>query len=316
MSFRRALRWFFGIVGLLVALLGALAAYITRLMVAPPRQGLWANPGDLGLDYEDVHFPAQDGVRIAGWFIPAANSVRKGATIILVHGWLWNRLGMLADTPVSDLMGGKPVDLLRMALALHRDGYHVLMYDLRNHGESAAAPPVAFGQEEAKDLLGALGFLNGRSDIDPQRIGVMGFSMGANALLYALPQTDQIQAAVAVQPTTVEPFSQRFGHHLFGPVGNIVLSVVELLYQAAGGLHWRSYQPSFAAAGAGKTPVLFVQGNGDRWGDVEDVARMAEVAPNGRGPLFVDTSDRFEGYQYPINKPGVALAFFEQEMPE
>lgn len=317
MSFRRALRWFFWVVGLLVGLIGAIAAILTRRMIAPPRSRLWASPGDLGLGYEDVQFPAQDGVRVAGWFIPAADSSRrKGATIVLVHGWLWNRLGTLSDDLFADLVGSRPVDLLRLAYALHRDGYHVLMYDVRNHGESAAAPPVAFGQEEAKDLLGALAYLNGRSDVDPARIGAIGFSMGANSLLYALPQTSHIKAAIAVQPTTIAPFNQRFAHHLLGPLARLVLPVVELMYQAAGGLYWRAYQPSFAAAGAGEVPLLFIQGNGDRWGDVEDVARMAEVAPNARGPLFVDATDRFDGYRYLIDHPMVAFSFFEQELPE
>ena len=317
MSFRRALRWFFGVVGLLLGLIAGVAAYFTKQMVSPQRRSLWANPGDLGLAYEDVQFPAQDGVRIAGWFVPApADSTRKGATIVIVHGWLWNRLGMLADDFLSDLLGSGPVDLLRLAYALHRHGYHVLMYDVRNHGESASAPPVSFGQEEAKDLLGALGYLNGRSDIDPARIGVIGFSMGANGLLYALPQTTQIKAGIAVQPVSAAPFSQRIAHDLLGPLSKLVLPVVELMYQGAGGLYWRAYQPSFAAAGAGETPLLFVQGNGDRWGDVEDVARMAEVAPNARGPLFVDSANRFGGYQYLIDRPMVALSFFEQELPE
>ena len=63
------------------------------------------------------------------------------------------------------------------------------MFDLRNHGESAAHPPVTFGQSEADDLLGALAYLSARPDVDPARLAAIGFSMGANAILYALPQT-------------------------------------------------------------------------------------------------------------------------------
>ena len=317
MSLRRALRWFFGIAGLIIGLVAAIAAFFAKRLISPPRLTLWANPGDLGLEYDDVQFPAQDGVRIAGWFVPApANATRRGATIVLIHGWPWNRLGETADNLFANLTGEKPVDLLRLAYNLHEAGFHVLMYDMRNHGESAAAPPVAFGQEEAKDLLGALAYLNGRTDTDPQRIGVIGFSMGANSLLYALPQTSQIQAAVAVQPTTLSVFSQKYGRELLGPLSKVVLPLTELLHQAAGGLYWSAYRPSFAAAGAGKTPVLFVQGNNDPWGDVEDVAHMAQAMSSARGPLFVDANDRFGGYQYVIDNPKVVISFFEQELPE
>jgi pimeloyl-ACP methyl ester carboxylesterase len=317
MSFRRALRWFFWITGFIAALIAAIAAFFAKRIISPPRLALWANPGDLGLAYDDVQFPAQDGVRIAGWFIPGpAESMRHGATIVLIHGWPWNRLGETADDLFANLTGEKPVDLLRLAYSLHQAGFNVLMYDMRNHGESAAAPPVAFGQEEAKDLLGAIAYLHGRTDVAPHRIGVIGFSMGANSLLYALPQTDQIKAAVAVQPTTLAVFSQKYGRDLLGPLSIVILPVAEFFHQMAGGLYWSAYRPSFAAAGAGSTPILFVQGNGDRWGDVEDVAQMAEAAPNARGPLFVDSDGRFGGYQYLIDNPQVVVSFFEQELPE
>lgn len=317
MNFRRALRWFFWIVGLITALVAALAAFFAKRLISPPRQPLWASPGDLGLTYDDVQFPAQDGVRIAGWFIHApVESTRQGATIILIHGWPWNRLGEAADGLFADLTGEKAVDLLRLAVDLHRAGFNVLMYDMRNHGESAAAPPMAFGQEEAKDLLGAIAYLNGRADVSSDRLGVIGFSMGANSLLYALPQTDQIKAAVAVQPTTVAVFSEKYGRDLLGPLSTLVLPMTEFFYQAAGGLYWSAYRPSFAATGAGTTPVLFVQGNDDPWGDVEDVAQIAEATPNARGPLYVESNDRFGGYQYLIDRSDIAISFFEQELPE
>ncbi|PID84619.1 MAG: alpha/beta hydrolase, partial [Chloroflexi bacterium] len=278
MSFRRSLRWFFWLLGLIIGLITAIAFAFAKRLVNPPRLPLWATPGDLGLDYDEIQFPAQDGVRISGWFVPAkADSMRKRATIILIHGWPWNRLGEVADDLFSELTGRKPVDMLRLAFALHQDGYNVLMYDMRNHGESAAAPPITFGQEEAKDLLGALTYLNARTDVDPERIGAIGFSMGANSLIYALPQTEQIKAAIAVQPTTVSVYNQKYGQDLLGPLSVAVMPLAELMFQIAGGMYFSAYCPSFAAAGAGDTPVLFIQGNSDPWGDAEDVAQIAEA---------------------------------------
>ena len=316
MNFRRSLRWFFWLFGLIIGLITAIAFTIAKRLVNPPRQSLWATPGDLGLKYDEIQFPAQDGVRISGWFVPAADATRKGATIVLIHDWPWNRLGETADDLFSELTGRKPVDLLRLAFSLHQDGYNVLMYDMRTHGESAAAPPIAFGQEEAMDLLGALAYLNVRSDVDSDRIGAIGFSMGANSLLYALPQTDQIKAGIAVQPMTISVYSQKFGQDLLGPLSKAVLPLSEFMFQVAGGMYFSAYRPSFAAAGAGDAPILFIQGNDDPWGDAEDVAQIAEATPNARGPLFVEATNRFEGHQYLINNPKIATAFFEQELPE
>lgn len=312
--FRRVLRIFFLLVGFLVGLATAVAVFFARRIIAPPRERLWASPGDLGLDFESVQFPARDGIRLSGWFIPNGEKKRDGATAVLVHGWPWNRLGTTAEDPVSSLEGASPVDILRLALSLHRDGYHVLMFDLRNHGESADAPPVTFGWQEANDLLGALSYLQTRPDVDPSRVGVVGFSMGANTVLYALPQTESIKAAVAVQPTSVATFARRYGQDLLGPLSLLVVPLAEMFYQIAGGMRFQAIQPAFAAASAGSTPVLFVQGEGDQWGLVADVAQMTAVTPQADQPLLVESTDRFGGYQYVVDNPHIVLDFFNENL--
>jgi len=49
------------------------------------------SPAEHGLDYEDVTFPARDGVPLEGWFIPAPGS---GKLIIANHPMGFNRSGM------------------------------------------------------------------------------------------------------------------------------------------------------------------------------------------------------------------------------
>jgi uncharacterized protein len=192
----------------------------------------------------------------------------------------------------------------------------VLTFDLRNHGHSASAPPVTFGQEEAKDLLGALAYLKGRSDVDPERIGVVGFSMGANTLLYTLAKSDQIAAAVAVQPTSAPVFAHRLAADLFGPLGQLIMPLTELFYRLEGGVPFNSVWPKTAVARAYPIPVLYIQGQGDRWGSVADVTEMAAATVSAHGPLLVETSHRYGGYQYVVDNPKIVAAFFEEHLPE
>ena len=63
LTFRRALRLFFGLAGFLVGVTVAAAAYLARMMIAPARQEIWATPANIGLEFEDAQFPARDGVR-------------------------------------------------------------------------------------------------------------------------------------------------------------------------------------------------------------------------------------------------------------
>ena len=315
LTFRRTMRLFFGLVGFALGVATAAAIYLARMMIAPARQGRWATPGDIDLGFEEVQFPARDGIRLAGWFIPAREeSDASGATIVLVHGWRWSRLGYAADDLFANVTGSTQVDLLRLVHALNDSGYHVLTFDLRNHGDSAAARPVTFGQSEAKDLLGALVYLDGREDVDKQRIGVVGFSMGANAALFALPQTDMVRALVAVQPMTPAVFSQRLASDFLGIFGGVVRTLAEMIYRIFGGPRIAGIIPAFAASGAGDTPVLFVQGTGDSWGSIDDVSTMAESTPRSQELLFVNSTHRFGGYQYLIDHPGVACTFFDQHL--
>lgn len=316
-AFRRTLRFLFTLAGVGAGLITAVAFYFSRLLIAPPRQRIWGTPADIGLAYEAVQFPATDGVRLAGWFIPAkADSLRKGATVVLVHGWLWNRLGDAAEDVLANVNGATPVDFLRLALHLHNAGFNLLMFDLRNHGESAAMPPVTIGLTEARDVVGAINYVNGRSDTDPDRTGVVAFSTGANALLYATEHSDAIKAGIAVQPTTPTTFIERYATYLMGPIGMLIVPLVELFYKLQGGINFDQIRPISAAASAEDVPILVIQGDGDAWGSVMDAEQITAVLPNGSGPIIAETSHRYGGYQYLVDHPEIVTAFFEQHFPE
>jgi hypothetical protein len=141
----------------------------------------------------------------------------------------------------------------------------------------------------------------------------VGFSSGANTLLYTLSRTSRIGAAVAVQPTSPALFARRYAQALFGPLGRPVLFIAELLIQLLGGVRLASIAPAFAAAGSDGTPVFYLQGTGDRWGSAADVALMVERTPAAEA-LYVETRGRHGGYQYAIDHPELLDAFFRQHL--
>ena len=314
-KFRRLFQFVFLILGVLAGMITAMAFYMARFMIKPQRKKLWTTPNKYGMPYEEIQFPARDGLRLSGWFIPSANKEtgESSGSIIMVHGWPWNRLGTLAENAIADLPGSSPVDLLRLVQGLHQFNFDVLMFDLRNHGRSAADPPVTFGLNEADDLLGAIDYMAARDDVDKDKLGVVGFSMGANTLLYALPRTDMVRAAVAVQPTSPVVFASRSIKQIIGPLGKPVLFLSELLYKLAGGISLSAIEPIFTAAGCGRTKVLYIQGSGDTWGSIENVADMVASTPNAADPIYPKTAGRFEGYALPIDNPDIIAGFFRQQ---
>lgn len=315
-QFRRIIRLIILILGVIVGIITAVTLFMVRMLISPPKQALWSTPADLGMPYEDVQFPARDGTRLSGWFIPSRSITKDQPviTLVIVHGWPWNRLGTSAETILTDLPGSSPVQLIHYSHDLHRNGFQLLMFDLRNHGQSANSGPVTFGIREASDLLGALDYLSERPDVNKKYIGVVGFSIGANALLYTLPQSDSIWAAMAVQPTSARVFLTRFIHYLIGPLSKPVVTLISLLYQALVGLRLSAMDPAFAVAGSGNTPVLYVQGTGDPWGSVRDVMQMIQATPNAIDPKFVETLGRYDGYLYVLENPDLTTSFFMDQM--
>ena len=126
---------------------------------------------ELGTAYEDVSFTTSDGLRLEGWYVPTKN----GATVIVIPG----RKG--------------PQKPARM-LAGH--GYGVLLFDRRGEGESEG-DPNGFGWAGTRDVEAAIAFLRERPEVDEDRIGALGLSVGGEVLLQAAAEIDGLQAVVS-----------------------------------------------------------------------------------------------------------------------
>jgi uncharacterized protein len=125
----------------------------------------------LGAAYEDVAFTTRDGLRLHGWFVPS----RNGATVIAFPG----RSGPQKHT--------------RM---LVRHGYGVLLFDRRGEGASEG-DPNAFGWVGDRDLHAAVAYLRSRPDVNADRIGAIGLSVGGEMLIHAAAHSDAFKAIVS-----------------------------------------------------------------------------------------------------------------------
>jgi len=294
--------------GVAAGRIGYPAASLTRMMFAGLRQPLWGRPEALGMAAEDVVFGASDGVILRGWFIPHTGDASAPApTIVFVHGWPWNRMGNQAG---QSLLPDRTIDFLPLVQALCAAGFHTLLFDLRNHGQSDSATPVTFGVHEARDFIGAVEFLRRRPDVDPRRIGAIGFSMGANTLIYGIPRSQPVRAAIAVQPTSPLVFAPRLARAVIGPAGPALLGLVEPLYRAVGGPPLAQIDLVRAAEHLGETRMLYIQGTGDQLGTVADAQAIAWATPNALPLVRHPSVERFGGYLYVHEHAGQIVRFF------
>jgi poly(3-hydroxybutyrate) depolymerase len=169
-------RWAYRIaavpVGLLLALYTVVPIGMAITETHKYREHIGAPPS---ADYREVAFDASDGVRLSGWYRPT----RNGATLLVVHGGGGDRTGAVAH-----------------ARLLVRHGYGVLLYDARGRGKSEGQQN-AFGWGWTKDIAGAIAFLKSRPEVDAERIGGLGLSTGADALVQAAGQGADLHAVVA-----------------------------------------------------------------------------------------------------------------------
>jgi len=75
-------------------------------------------------------------------------------------------------------------------------GYGVLLFDRRGEGASEGEPN-AFGWVGDRDLHAAAAYLRGRPDVDPERIGAIGLSVGGEMLIHAAAHSDAFRAIVS-----------------------------------------------------------------------------------------------------------------------
>lgn len=298
--------------GLAAGRVGYPAAALTRMMISGMRQPIWREPAALGLAAEEVVFGTDDDVVLRGWFIRrAADDGRPAPAIVFVHGWPWNRLGNQAG---RSLLPDRTIDFLGLAAALSQAGFHTLLFDLRNHGQSDAAWPVTFGVHEARDFMAAVALLRRRPDVDRDRIGAIGFSMGANTLIYGIPRSQPIRAAVAVQPTTPTVFAPRLARQLLGPAGPALLRLAEPVYRAFGGPALAQIDLVRAAEHLRDTRMLYIQGSGDQWGTVADAQAIAWATPSALPLVIHPSAERFGGYLYVNERQDRIVDFFGEHL--
>jgi uncharacterized protein len=170
--------WLRAPVGIVVFVITATGAFVIGPAVAVtnvPHAELGVSPRSVGLDHSDVTLRTPDGVSLAAWYVESSN----GAAVVLRHGAGSTRSGVLDEASV-----------------LADAGYGVLMVDARGHGASDGRA-MDFGWHGDADVAAATEWLSARPEIDPDRIGALGLSMGGEEVVGASGTNPALRAVVA-----------------------------------------------------------------------------------------------------------------------
>ncbi|MCU0511992.1 MAG: alpha/beta fold hydrolase [Anaerolineae bacterium] len=217
-----------------------------RLFVYPPRTFPAADPAAYGLSrWQEVRFTTTDGLTLAGWLI-LPEQAANGRALLAIHGH-----------------GGNRDFFLPQAAFLARQGYAVLLFDLRNHGASEGTV-TTMGLLEVRDVRAAFAFLQAQPGIDPAQIVLLGHSMGGATALQAMAELPQARAVItdtaytSVLAVTRDGITTRTG---LPPLifGEVILSLSSVL----AGSDYFAVRPVDVIGSIAPRPVLLIHGTQD-----------------------------------------------------
>ncbi len=185
----------------------------------------------------NVQLQTSDGLTLNGWFAPGT----RRATVVFVHGGGGNRLQLFPE-----------------ARMLARHGYGILVYDSRASGNSSGTLDT-WGDTERNDLAAALAYLRSRPDVDPTRIALTGFSIGASTVALAAAADKGVAAVIlyATWTSLEDELKAKFGR--FGP---LTWGPALLAFRQAG-VRLDAVQPLAQIASIQPRPLLFIAGSAD-----------------------------------------------------
>jgi fermentation-respiration switch protein FrsA (DUF1100 family) len=133
---------------------------------------------------EKVTFTSE-GVKCAAFLgRPSGPAGSRYPAIVLGHGF-----------------GIRKESLIVEAEYLTAAGFVTLAIDYRSFGESDGEPRGSlFPLNEVEDFRNAITYLQGRSDVDPNRIGIWGASFGGGVVIMTAALDRRVRAVVAMAP--------------------------------------------------------------------------------------------------------------------
>lgn len=155
---------------------GVMLLFMQPRLTYRPLRGVACTPADRGLRHEDVVFHSRDGVRLAGWYIPASDA---RFTVLFCHG-----------------NGGNIMHAISAVKAFHEMGLNCLVFDYRGYGDSEGKPTEAGTYLDAR---AAFDWLTQVKGTPAERIILCGRSLGG--AIAAHLATEVRPAALALEGT-------------------------------------------------------------------------------------------------------------------
>jgi alpha-beta hydrolase superfamily lysophospholipase len=231
-----------------------------------------STPASVGLRFQSVSFDA-DGLRLAGWWIPAKEDGQP--VVVITHG-----------------LGANKEQVLYPALLLHQRGFNVLLFDFRAHGESDGFL-ISLGEREVADVEAAHAWVARTMPGVP--IYGMGYSMGGSAVLRAAADSGIFDKVVLDSTyARVEDVANAKFLKFTGPLAGLLWQELRLWGGVLTFTDVAAHQPEDLVGKLAGKPLLLIHGTADRTISFHETERLKARAGAGAELWLVDGVDHIE----------------------
>jgi alpha-beta hydrolase superfamily lysophospholipase len=243
----------------------------------------------MNLPYQDVTLSTADGMHLAAWYVPG----RQLNAVILVHGIHANRQATLPA-----------------AVMLFEAGYHVLMLDLRGHGDSEGEQ-VSYGFYESLDVQAGVSYLLAKKEIE--HVGAIGYSLGGAAVAQAAASDERLQAVVIQSSfsSLADAVDDSFAEYTKWPkwpFAPIVINAAETEL----GVTVEEIDSAHALASVSPRPVLIIHGSDDKLFPVHQAFKLYQTAKAPKGLWVIEGMGHEYPFAYKREYQQRVLAFFNE----
>ncbi|MDO8990513.1 MAG: alpha/beta hydrolase [Sideroxyarcus sp.] len=228
-----------------------------------PDNVLYSTPKDAGLAYEPVLFQSKDGTRLSGWFIPAtgyADPKKAKGTVIHFHG---NAQNMTAHWAFVQWLPER--------------GYNLFVFDYRGYGASEGKPDPKGVFEDSNS---AVNYVRARPDVNPDRLLLLGQSLGGASAIDVLGSGNRQGVKAIVVESTFFSFS----------------SIASDKVSSAGSLMDDTYSPERYIDKLSPTPFLLIHGTADPVIPYRHALRLIEKAHEPKQLVTINGGSHTEAF--------------------
>jgi uncharacterized protein len=213
---------------------------LEKYLIYRPMRQFEFTPNHEGLEYEEVHFPASDGIRLHGWLVPA-----RGARHTLV--WFHGNAGNISHWVNN-------IGCLNRTL-----GVNVFIFDYRGFGHSDGRLSDLSEEATYRDADGAVAFLRGRAELARTRFVYFGQSLGCPIAIEAARRRPAAGLILETPLTSIRDMARRH-------------------YPLLPRLFIRTEYDSLAKIGDVRAPLLVLHGDRDDHVPLEQAQRIYAAA--------------------------------------